>query len=279
MIRKILLGIWGCIITITIWGQDTAEIMPITDSLNTAHTEFSLNQNNGTDVHYTKAQGDSAYMNNDYVSAIQIYEKLLEQGEAADLYYNLGNCYYKTENLARAILNYERALLLQPGNSDFRANLEIARSKTVDKVTPIPEVFFVSWINSLIGCFNADTWAKWGIACFILLLVSLCLFLISKRIALKKTGFISALIMLLLVIISNLFAQAQKSKLLNKDEAIVLVPSITVRSTPSESGTSLFVIHEGHKVQIKDNSMQEWKEITLEDGKVGWIPANTIEII
>ena len=99
----------------------------------------------------TKAEGDSAYMRNDYISAIQIYEALLGKGEAADVYYNLGNSYYKAGDIAKAILNYERALLLQPGNSDIRANLEIARSKTIDKVEAVPEIFFVSWINSLVN--------------------------------------------------------------------------------------------------------------------------------
>lgn len=111
----------------------------------------------------TKAEGDSAYIRNDYASAIQIYENLLKKGEAAEVYYNLGNSYYKADDIAKAILNYERALLLEPGNADIRANLEIARSKTIDKVIPVPEVFFVSWTKSLINCLSVDAWAKLGI--------------------------------------------------------------------------------------------------------------------
>ena len=89
----------------------------------------------------TKAQADSAYINKDYAQAIEIYESLLQDGESGEIYYNLGNAYFKQDELGRAILNYERALLLQPGNADVSANLDIARAKTIDKVNPNPEVF------------------------------------------------------------------------------------------------------------------------------------------
>ena len=227
----------------------------------------------------TKAEGDSAYMKNDYASAIQIYEALLNRGEAADIYYNLGNSYYKAGDIAKAILNYERALLLQPGNGDIRANLEIARSKTVDKVEPVPEIFFVSWTKSLINSMSVDSWAVCGVVCFILLIVSLYLFIFSKQIVLKKAGFISGIVFLAVTILANVFANQQKDELTNRNSAIVINPSVTVRSTPSESGTSLFILHEGRKVEIKDNSMREWKEIRLEDGKVGWVPASSVEVI
>lgn len=100
---------------------------------------------------------------------------------------------------------------------------------------------------------------------------------LSKQIMGKKVGFIAGIVFLALVILSNVFAAQQKGELMERSEAIVLAPSVTVRSTPSESGTSLFILHEGRKVEIKDNSMREWKEIRLEDGKVGWVPASAIE--
>ncbi len=227
----------------------------------------------------SKAEGDSAYIRADYATAIQVYETLLQQGEAAELYYNLGNSYYKTDDIARAILNYERALLLRPGNADVRANLDIARAKTVDKVTPIPEIFFVSWFKALVNLAGADTWAAWGILFFLLLLVSLYFFFFSKQPSGKKAGFAGAIATLLLVVLCNLFASQQKGRALHRTAAIVLSPSVTVRSTPSDSGTALFILHEGHKVEIKDNTMRQWKEIRLEDGKVGWLPAEAIELI
>lgn len=281
MMKKIISLTFGLLMVLVAWGQDTVTTdasVSVKDSVSigTHTTEFSTVE---LDVNVTKTQGDSAYMRNDYASAIQIYESLLKQGEAAEIYYNLGNSYYKTDDMARAILNYERALLLQPGNTDIRANLEIARSKTIDKVASIPDIFFVAWTNSLINCLSVDVWAKLGIIFFILLLVSLSLFFFSKQIIWKKSGFMTGIIFLMFVVLSNIFASKQKSELTDRNEAIILSPSVTVRSTPSESGTSLFVLHEGYKVEIKDNSMREWKEIRLEDGKVGWIPASAMEVI
>ncbi len=281
MMKKIISLTFGLLMVLVAWGQDTVTtdasvLVKDSVSIGTHTTEFSTVE---LDVNVTKTQGDSAYMRNDYASAIQIYESLLKQGEAAEIYYNLGNSYYKIDDMARAILNYERALLLQPGNTDICANLEIARSKTIDKVASIPDIFFVAWTNSLINCLSVDVWAKLGIIFFILLLVSLSLFFFSKQIIWKKSGFMTGIIFLMFVVLSNIFASKQKSELTDRNEAIILSPSVTVRSTPSESGTSLFVLHEGYKVEIKDNSMREWKEIRLEDGKVGWIPASAMEMI
>lgn len=273
--KNIVLLTLSLLMTVSAFGQDALDVN--TSNSETAEASpaeiFSLSNN------ITKTVGDSAYMREDYISAIQIYETLLQEGEAAELYYNLGNSYYKSDELAKAILNYERALLLQPGNMDIRTNLEIARSKTVDKVIPTHEIFFVSWFKSLINILSVDAWARISIICFLLFLVSLALFFFSKVIIWKKTGFITGILFLLFVVFTNIFATQQKKRLLNRDNAIILTPSVTVRSTPSESGTSLFLLHEGKKVKIKDSSMREWKEILLEDGKVGWIPASSIEII
>ena len=150
--------------------------------------------------------------------------------------------------------------------------MEIARSKTIDKVVSVPDIFFVAWVKSLTNCLSVDAWAKLGIVFFILLLISFSLFFFSKQIIWKKSGFIAGILFLV-------FTSEQKGELLDRNDAIVLSPSVTVRSTPSESGTGLFVLHEGHKIEIKDNSMREWKEIRLEDGKVGWISASAIEVI
>ena len=265
--------------SLTCFGQDSLSIDTRqtngVDSIHASHTTFSSN----TLEDATKAEGDSAYIKDDYATAIQIYESLLKNGESADVYYNLGNSYYKAGEIAKAVLNYERALLMKPGNSDIRANLEVARAKTIDKVEPTPEVFFISWTKSLINCMSVDAWATWGIVSFILLIVSLYFFIFSKQIMWKKIGFISGIIFLIITVCSNLFASQQKEHLVNRNEAIVMNPSVTVRSTPSESGTSLFILHEGRKVNVKDNSMKEWKEIRLEDGKVGWVPASAIEVI
>lgn len=228
----------------------------------------------------TKAEADSAYARNDFATAVEIYEGILDtEGESSDIYYNLGNSYYKMDNMAKAVLNYERALLLNPGNGDIRFNLELARSKTVDKVTPVSEMFFMTWTRSLVNMMSERAWACTGIFLFILMILALALFVFGKRVVLKKVGFISAICFFLLTILANLFASEQKSELVNRDSAIIMAPSVTVKSTPNQSGTDLFILHEGRKVMIKDNTMKEWKEIRLEDGNVGWVPASVIEII
>lgn len=267
--KKILFFIYGILACISGFSQDSLNIGQSADSLQTvqiAHQD-------------TKSDADSAYIKNDYATAILIYENLLRKGESAELYYNLGNSYYKLNDIARAILNYERALLLKPGNEDIRANLEIVRSKTVDKIDAVPEIFFISWLKSLINSMSINAWARWGIIFFILLIVSLYLFIFSKQVTTKKIGFIGSIICLLFVISTNMFASYQKKTLTKRNTAIVISPSVTIYSTPSENGTGLFVLHEGSKVIIKDDSMINWKEITIEDGKIGWISSSDIEII
>lgn len=277
--KKILFFTLGLLVAVISFGQDSLVTDSTQrmegDSVNIRNTEFSSSKLEDA----TKSEGDSAYIRNDFASAIQIYESLLRKGEAADVYYNLGNSYYKVNEIAKAILNYERALLLQPGNGDIRANLEIARSKTVDKVETVPEVFFVTWTKALINSMSVDAWAVCGVVSFLLLIVSLYFFIFSKQVVLKKVGFITGIVFLIVVVMTNVFAFKQKKELLHRDSAIIMNPSVTVRSTPSESGTSLFILHEGHKVDIKDSSMKDWKEIRLEDGKVGWVPVSSIEII
>lgn len=268
--KKILFSIYSLLICTIGFAQDSLQIEPMAiDSLQVGRLS----------VAGTKSDADSAYIRSDYTTAIQLYENLLRQGESAELYYNLGNSYYKADDIARAILNYERALLLTPGNEDVRVNLEIARNKTIDKIHTIPEIFFVSWTKSLISSMSMNAWAYWGIAFFILLLVSLYFFIFSRQVTIKKIGFLGSLVCILLVVCTNMFASQQKKTLTDRNTAIVISPSVTIRSTPNENGTSLFVLHEGSKVVIKDNSMTGWKEITVEDGKVGWISSTDIEVI
>jgi tetratricopeptide (TPR) repeat protein len=228
----------------------------------------------------TKTQADSAYINNDFASAIEMYEQILkDNGESSDIYYNLGNSYYKIDHIAKAILNYEKALLLNPGDGDIRFNLEMAQSKTVDKVVPISEMFFVTWIKSLINTSSEKGWSKVGIISFIIMLVAITMYLFSKRIVWKKVGFITALFMLFICVLANVFASTQKTEIQKHESAIIMAPSVTVKSTPNEGGTDLFIIHEGRKVTIKDNTMKDWKEIQLEDGNAGWVPTSVIEVI
>lgn len=227
-----------------------------------------------------KTEADKAYQENDFKTAIGIYEAILEGGqESADVYYNLGNSYYKDKSIAKAILNYERALLLSPGDDDIAYNLEMAKSKTVDKVTPKSEIFIVSWIRSVRDLMGEPAWSALAIACFIVFLSGMGTYVFGGKVIVRKTGFSFAVIFLLLSVAANLFANSRKEKLLNRTGAIVMQPTVTVKSTPDDSGTDLFVLHEGIKVYINDDSMKGWKEVSLEDGSRGWLPAESIEVI
>jgi len=273
--RKLLLYIvaFFCL-NISAFAQD--ETAATNDSVNIGtHTELVPKAME----EYSKSAADSAYVNGNYSEAIQIYEFLLQTGESAEVYYNLGNSYFKADNIAKAILNYERALLLDPGNSDIRFNLDVARSKTIDKIDQTPDLFLTVWANSLMNSFSVKAWARIGIVFFVLFLVALAVYLFSKKVIIKKIGFFAAIASIIISCLGNVFAVQQKSRLENRKDAIVISPSVVVRSTPSEDGTSLFILHEGTKVSIKDDSMREWKEIKLEDDKIGWMPISALEQI
>ena len=227
----------------------------------------------------TKAEADSAYVRGEYQQAIKDYEVLLKQGASADLYYNLGNAYYRTENITRAVLNYERALLLSPSDRDIRFNLQMARSKTIDKIIPEQEMFFVTWYRSLISLASVDGWARTALISLALAIMLALVYLFSDRIWLRKVGFFGAFLMVAVFLCSNLFAHQQKQQLLHRKGAIVVAPAVTVKSTPAQNGTDLFILHEGAKVTITDASMKDWKEIRLADGKEGWIETRQIEFI
>ena len=227
----------------------------------------------------TKAEADSAYVRGEYQQAIKDYEALLKQGASADLYYNLGNAYYRTENITRAVLNYERALLLSPSDRDIRFNLQMARSKTIDKITPEQDMFFVTWYHSLVNMTSVDGWADIALISLALAIVLALLYLFSERIWLRKVGFFGAIFLVVVFLLSNIFAHQQKDLLVHRRGAIVTAPAITVKSTPAKQGTDLFILHEGTKVTITDDSMKDWKGIRLADGKEGWIETRQLELI
>ena len=227
----------------------------------------------------TKAEADSAYVRGEYQLAITDYEALLKQGGSAELYYNLGNAYYRTENITKAVLNYERALLLSPGDPDIRFNLQIARSKTIDKIVPESEMFFITWYHALVNLMSVDAWARMALISLALVIMLLLVYLFASRIWLRKVGFFGGILLLIVFVLSNLFAWQQKQNLLFRKGAIVTASSVTVKSTPAKNGTDLFILHEGTKVNITDGSMRGWLEIRIADGKEGWIERNKLEEI
>jgi len=227
----------------------------------------------------TIKEAEAAYRKENYNKAIELYEKLLkDNGESASVYYNLGNAYYKAGKVAPSILNYERALILNPGDGDIRFNLQMARLKAVDRIEPAGDFFLLRWFHAIENVKSADAWACISIVCFILLIACLILFFFSKYIRLKKLGFYGGVVLLLAVICTNIFAADQKDDLINRKFAIIFSPTVTIKSSPDTSGTDLFILHEGTKVCIK-STLSGWKEISTEDGNVGWLPSTDIQII
>ncbi len=228
----------------------------------------------------SKAEADSLYEKEQYRDAAAAYEAVLKnEGVAAEVYYNLGNCYYKLDEIPHAVLNYERAFLLDPGDADIRANLALARGKTVDKVVPPSEMFFVTWWRDLTNCMSMNMWAVVGIVSFVLMLLGLLVYMFVRQLVARKIGFYGAIVMLVVAIIANLAALSQHLSQTHRDTAIILAPAVTVKSSPSETSPDLFLIHEGSKVEILDASMKEWMEVKFEEGKQGWVPVSTLEVI
>ena len=227
----------------------------------------------------TKQNADAEYAKGNYMQAIKDYEELLKSGASVDLYYNLGNAYYRTDNITRAVINYERALLLAPGDKDVRFNLQMARSKTIDKITPESEMFFVTWYHSLVNLMSVDGWALLAISSMVVALILLLVYLFVDNMLLRKVGFFGSIILFLVFLFSNVFALQQKRELENRHGAVVIAPSAPVKKTPAQNGSDEFVIHEGTRVDITDDTMNDWKGIRLADGKEGWILTKQLEKI
>ncbi|MDL2243325.1 tetratricopeptide repeat protein [Bacteroidales bacterium OttesenSCG-928-J19] len=224
-------------------------------------------------------QADSAYIDSRFSDAVVLYEQAIEEGGAsAQLYYNIGNSYYRLNKIAPAILNYERALLLDPANEDIKFNLGIAQLKTVDRIETPNRLFLVDWYTDMQNLFSTDTWSYIAIGSFILLIACLVLFFFSRKSGIKKLGFYIGLLMLIVCILANIHAYRQQKELQAKNTAIIFSPTTTIKSSPDASGTDLFILHEGTKVKIKDK-VGDWSEIETQDGSIGWIRSGEIEII
>ena len=225
------------------------------------------------------AKGTEFFAAGDFQKALEEWTGLYTAGyRSADLDYNIGNAYFKLGNIPGAILFYERAQLRKPGDEDISYNLQIARTLVTDRLEEIPELFFVRWYNFLSLLLISDTWAAISLISFLLCLVLLSLYFYSAKYNLKVTGFWLAIITLAVSLASIAFSARNKHLVYESNKAIIYSPVVNGKSSPDESGTDLFVIHEGLKVSVEDE-VGDWREIRLPDGNKGWVPANTIEII
>jgi len=224
-------------------------------------------------------KANNAYASEEYGKAIKVYENILDSGNvSAPLYFNLGNAYYKSNSIPKAILNYERAKLLAPNDEDIQFNLEMANQYVIDKIDPLPQPFFVTWGEAILNIFTSNQWAIFSIAAFVTTLILALIYLFSTRIVLKKLAFGLAIFTLIISMSTLALSARQKAKITNHNHAIIFDPTVTVKASPDQSGTDLFVIHEGLKVEI-EQKLNNWVEIKLEDGNSGWVKNEVLEEI
>ena len=225
------------------------------------------------------SEGNRHYMNREYKEATDCYSKVISEGyESADLYYNLGNSCYKQNNYSKAILYYEKALLLRPDDDDARQNLALANARIVDKIDTIPEFFLSRWIHYVQGLFSPDAWAVISMVLFTLALAAFLWFVITPRYELKRLSFTAGVLLLLLSVAGLLSMRSRGKDIMKSNAAIIMVSSVNARSSPDEQSTNIFVLHEGTKVIMID-SVQDWKEIRIPDGNRGWVPETALEEI
>jgi tetratricopeptide (TPR) repeat protein len=225
----------------------------------------------GQDVYRLIEQGNEHFMNSEYELAIKEYQAVIDSGYvSSELYYNLGNAYYKSHKITMALVNYERAILLDPNDEEILHNLEMARQFVVDDIDELPEFLPKIWYRRFISLLKTDQWAYLSLITFPVGLLFFLLYLFSRHIRIKKLSFWLGVVILLISLSAFIFSYNQKKLVYDHSYAIIISPSVTIKSSPDDSGTELFQIHEGTKVKIIDQ-IGEWKEIKLSDGNVGWL--------
>ncbi len=215
--------------------------------------------------------GNTEYANGDYVSAMEAYQEILSRDKhSSSLYYNIGNVYYKQGKLGLALQMYYKSLQLAPGDADTEYNIELLSAQTVDNIVPLPQLFFVTWSNYISSRFSCMEWSVISLIMLAFTFAFLLLYLLGETMRRKRLGFGLMLISLLCFGTSTAYAISARNNLLTPHEAVVLSPSASIKSAPSDSSTEIFKLHEGTKMHI-EKRYGDWREIIIDDGKRGWI--------
>ena len=219
-------------------------------------------------------QANAAYNSSAYDSALMLYNRIVDAGhESSTLYFNMGDTYYKMREYPMAIFCYEKALKLDPSNEDARVNLEIANAAIVDKIDAVPQSFIARGWNNLKDMFSSNAWATVSVICFTILLVALFLFLRARRMGLRKVGFFVGILALLVFVFSFIFSMEKRNEAKEKNHAIIMTPAVTVKSSPNDGSVDLFVLHEGTKVTLLDET-DGWNKVKIANGSEGWLPSD-----
>lgn len=226
----------------------------------------------------TLALANDMYKQANYTDAAKMYESQLQKGVSAELYYNLANAYYKSGEVAHAILNYERALRLKPNFADAKFNLKLAQQKVVDSVNASAGFFVKRWAISMVEWATSNQWAITSILTFILSLALFLLFLFSKERQNRKIAFYTAFVFITVSGLTFILSGIRKDQMVKHHDAIIMNGAVTAKSSPDKSGTDIFQLHEGTKVEVK-STLSNWAEIEIENGAIGWVEESAIERI
>jgi tetratricopeptide (TPR) repeat protein len=231
------------------------------------------------DPEQSAAQAAKAYNAKQYPEAIAQYEKIIDSGfESYGLYYNLGNAYFRNNEIAQAILYYEKALKLDPNNEDIKHNIDVVNSKLADKVEMVPELFYKRWWKLIVNSMDIDMLAMVNIILLTLALLLLAVYIAVSNILIRKISFWTGISLFLVFSIGVLAASQRNRNITNPYEAIVFTQTVNIKSSPDENSKDIFVLHEGTKVKLLD-LVAEWQEIRIANGSVGWIKASDIRKI
>ena len=227
----------------------------------------------------TAAAADESYRKGNYSSAVEQYNEVIANGfSSANLYYNLGNAYYRLDRFADAILCYERALRLNPSHSDAKQNLALANSKTQDRIATLPQFFLAAWYNALVTRITPHAWRIIVLLFLALLAASFVIFRLAHQLTLRKAAFIAIIASAALMLLSIILLLISTARFNSRDAAIVMQPSVAVKSSPESQSVDKLILHEGTTVRI-DEELSGWYKITIADGTNGWCESNAIERI
>ena len=221
----------------------------------------------------------SAYSKGNFEKAISAYKNIIDNGlEAPEVYFNLGNTYYKTNKIGLAILNYERAKKLSPDDEDILFNLKLANQKTEDKIEAAPQLFLSEWKNGIVDLMTEKSWSMLCIALLITGILLIGIYITSTIKSVKQIGFFGGVVLIISTIITFFIAQQKYNITKSSKDAIITAATVTVNGSPDEKGTKLFILHEGTKVSITQEDAN-WIEIKIANGNAGWIKSTLLQKI